>query len=292
MNEPPHVGERRVHVVPLGYEHDRIVEPIRRVGADVVYLLADEPDRTARRGTVAFDAVRAGVAEGPVDWDRRTAYQREVRAEVTEVATVRDVPVRFDDTYDVLGVVTTLAAAHGVDLADPRDESDRLFVNVSTGPATAIVGAAIACMAVGARPYAVEPTEHTHPVRERPRTAGVERVTDLPIYPIDAPSHDQVAVLGYLHDRAANDHTTDKWNVITWADDRGLEFLRDVGDSRTAKYRALESRILDPLRDRGYVTLASVGRSDDVRLTDRGRRVYFAFQHELTDGADTDFSGL
>lgn len=282
---PPRVGERRVHVVPLGYEHDRIVEPIRRTGADVVYLLADDPDRTADRGQVDFTAVRAGVADGPVAWDRRSDYQRDARAALTELAAVRDVPVRFGDTYDVLGVVTTIAAAHGVGRPDGAT-GDRLFVNVSTGPAVAVVGAAIACMAVGARPYAVEPATHRHDLDAEPLTAGVERVTDLPIYPIDAPSRDQVAVLGYLHDRASDDRTTDKWNVITWADDRGLEFLHDVGDSRTAKYRALESRVLDPLRDQGYVSLVSVGRSDDVRLTDRGRRVHFAFQHELNDSPD------
>ena len=92
-------------------------------------------------------------------------------------------------------------------------------------------------------------------------------------------------MLSYLHGRAADDLATDKWNVITWADEQGLESPADIGDSRTAKYRALESRILDPLRDRGYVTLVSVGRTDDVRLTDRGRRVYFAFQHELNEAA-------
>jgi len=273
----PRVSERRVHVAPLGHERDRIVEPLRRHGADVVYLLADAPGREADRGVVDFEAAAAGPDGSRVDVDRLTSYQRDAWAEAAEFASVRAVPAALADVYDVLGVTTTIAARHGAG----EDDGDRLFANVSTGPRIAAVSVAIACMIVGARPYSVEPETHRHDVREEPLTEGVERTVDLPLYPMDAPTTDQVAVLGRLHERGDDHLTTDKWNLIEWARERDLSFLRESGASRTAKYRALETHVLSPLRDRGYVELEDVGRSDTVRLTETGRRVFFAFQHKL-----------
>ncbi|EMA65705.1 hypothetical protein C461_13431 [Halorubrum aidingense JCM 13560] len=274
----PSVAERRVHVAPLGHEHDRIVDPLRRHGADVVYLLADEPDRDAARGAVDFEAAAAAdPTETRVDVDRLADYQRDVWEAIESFASVRALPVELADVYDVLGVTTTIAARHGA--GDP--DGDRLFANVSTGPRIAAVGVAMACMIVGARPYSVEPETHRHDLDEAPLTTGVERTVDLPLYPMDAPTADQVAVLGRLHDRAADHLTTDKWNLIEWARGRELAFLREAGESRTAKYRALETHVLGPLLDRGYVELEDVGRSDSVHLTETGRRVYFAFQHKL-----------
>lgn len=274
----PSVAERRVHVAPLGHERDRIVEPLRLHGADVVYLLADAPDREAPRGAVDFEAAGApDPGDSRVDLDRLTDYQRDAWTAAAEFASVRALPVELADVYDVLGVTTTVAARHGA--GDP--DGDRLFANVSTGPRIAAVGVAMACMIVGARPYSVEPERHRHDVREEPLTEGVERTVDLPLYPMDAPTTDQVAVLGRLHERDDDNVTTDKWNLIEWARERDLSFLREAGASRTAKYRALETHVLSPLRDRGYVELEDVGRSDTVRLTETGRRVFFAFKHKL-----------
>ena len=299
----PRVSERRVHIVPLGHERDRIVEPLRRHRADVVYLLADAPDRPGERGAVDFDVDFDDPGATRVDPNALTDYQRDAWETLAEFAEVRTLPVELADVYDVLGVTTTVAARHGagdgsgsgrgghttVHDSDRnghggnRTGRDRLFANVSTGPRVAAVGVAMACMIVGARPYSVEPETHHHDVREEPLTAGVERTVDLPLYPMDAPTHDQVAVLGRLYERSNEDRTTDKWNLIEWARGRELAFLKEAGESRTAKYRALETRVLDPLRDRGYVELEPVGRSDTVHLTGIGRRVFFAFQHKLDE---------
>ena len=274
----PSVAERRVHMVPLGYERDRIVEPLRRHGADVAYLLVDAPDRDGARGDVDFDAAGASdPGDTRIDHDDLTGYQRDAWASVAEFAAVRPIPVALADVYDALGVTTTVAAHHRAG----EEDGDRLFGNVSTGPRIAAVGVAMACMIVGARPYSVEPERHRHDRREEPLTEGVQRTVDLPIYPMDAPTTDQVAILGRLHDRSEGRLATDKWNLIEWARERDLPFLREAGESRTAKYRALETHVLSPLRERNYVELEDVGRSDTVRLTETGRRVFFAFEHKV-----------
>ncbi|MCL9817747.1 DUF6293 family protein [Natronocalculus amylovorans] len=275
-NFVPRMNERRVHVVPLGHEYDRIVTPLHRHGADVVYLLVSHPDRDADRGAVNFDVAWEDPDATDVDVESLTEYQRDALTTIAEFAEVRPLPVRLNDVYDVLGVATTVAAQHAV--TDP--DGDRLFANVSTGPRITAVGLAMACMVVGARPYSVTPAEHNHNRAAESVTAGVDEIIDLPLYPVDGPSAEQVAILGRIHEREANNRTTDKWNLIEWAQDYELHFVVDAGGSRTAKYRALETHILTPLRERGYVELRSVGRSDDVHLTDTGRRVYYAFEHK------------
>jgi len=161
----PSVAERRVHVVPLGYERDRIVEPLRRHGADAAYFLVDAPDREGARGDVDFDAATAAdPADARVDPDELTDYQRDAWTAVAEFAEVRPVPVALADVYDVLGVTTTISARHRADAAD----GDRLFGNVSTGPRIAAVGVAMACMIVGRGPTASSSSATvTTPARNR-----------------------------------------------------------------------------------------------------------------------------
>ncbi len=39
-------GQKKVHIVPMGFEIDRIELPLRDIGADRVYLVADEKEVT------------------------------------------------------------------------------------------------------------------------------------------------------------------------------------------------------------------------------------------------------
>ena len=278
----PSIGEQRVHVVPLGYERDRIVEPLRRTGADLVYLLVDDRHRTAAEtGEADFSADFASAATEPADWSDATEYQREVRAVIAEFAAVRGLPVRISDFYDVMGVVTTVAAHHSAG----EDDGDRVFVNISTGPRIAAVGAAVACMSVGIRPYSVEPEEHVHDVESAPLTSGMTGVDNLPIYPIDAPSRDQIAVLRYLREKAEKNHTADKRTIIKYFEaNGGLDCLQGTDEkSWNAKYNRLDNRVLKEMIEKGYVEIDPVGRSHNVHITQSGRNVYTAFKHVLDD---------
>jgi len=115
-----------VHIAPLGYEYDRVVEPVRKHDADIVYLL------TADRA-------------------RLTAYQEALVEELeADGRETRFREVDLGDLYDVLAVVTTVTDEHAEDI---------IRVNVSSGPKLAAVGAAIACMATDATPYYVHAAE-------------------------------------------------------------------------------------------------------------------------------------
>lgn len=258
----------RVHVVPLGYEYDRILEPIERQRADLVYLLADDE----------------------VDAD----YHASLRAAIESI--VRDVRTEscdLSDVYAVLGKVTTLAARHA---------DDDVRVNVSGGGTIAAVGATIACMDVDtdATAYHVEPESYAHDGTDEPASAGTAATETLPTYPIDSPTPDQVAIMQFLADPSEWDGFDDrrttppkKKDLIEFARDEGLSFMADrtppeerPGGADKGAFRVLGSRILGPLEEDGYVTVESRGRRYAIELTERGENAATAFAHKLEYGED------
>ncbi|MFB6140999.1 MAG: DUF6293 family protein [Halosimplex sp.] len=240
-----------VHVVPLGYEHDRILHPVRKHDADVVYLLAPDGDHT------------------PL-----TPYQEALLEELeSDGRAVRFRETDLDDLYDVLAVVTTVAADH---------ENDVVRVNVSSGGKLAAIGSAIACMATDATAYYVRVDEHVPDLESDPRTRGMRDDEVLPSYPIEAVSRDQVAILAYLEETNSETYTAKKSDLIDHAESAGLSFIADADPANDkAKFALLNANVVDPLTEDGYVEVERVGRQKQIRLTETGQNVLHAFRHKL-----------
>lgn len=235
----------RVHIAPHGYEHDRIYEPAVQGKVDRIYLLEHEGSQFS-------------TAE----------FHGELIEELREAGiTVETETCDLYDVYDVLAVVTTLAYEH-------RD--DDVWVNVSTGREIAAVGATIGSMVTNATPYYVHPQEYS--TSEEPVGRGVREVEPLPTYPIDAPSTEQVAVLEYL----ADNEKVNKKELIEFGERESLPFIENSqATTDKSKFRVLDSKIVDPLVDDGYVDVEKVGRQKRIHLTESGQNVLHGFQHLL-----------
>ncbi|KTG18247.1 HFX_2341 family transcriptional regulator domain-containing protein, partial [Haloferax profundi] len=200
---------------------------------------------------------------------------------------VRGVAVQLTDFYDVMGVVTTIAEHHDAGVAG----GDSVYVNVSSGPHVAAVAAAVGCMAVGARPYSVTPESYSHDPEVSPASEGVKTQTDLPLYPIDGPTPDQIAVLEFLKEKADQNHSVHKRNIIKQfggdGDKTGTAHLECLQGTETkawsSKYNRLDSKILDDLENHGYVQIEQRGRSSYVSISASGRNILGAFGHLLSD---------
>jgi hypothetical protein len=238
-----------VHIAPLGYEYDRIEAPVLEYGADTLYLLCDPELRTADyHDRLSSALTEAGVA-------------------------VRSRRVDLDDIYDVLGEVTTIADGHADDI---------VRVNVSSGPKLSTVGAALACMATEAIGYHVHPESRSHPIETAPRTEGMELAEQLPSYPLETPSTDQVRILEYIDSTSSEAYTPKKSDLIEFAESEGLSFITQPEPANDkAKFALLNNRILDPLSANGYVDIESVGRTKQVSLTETGENALRAFRHKL-----------
>jgi len=239
-----------VHIAPLGHERDRIAQPLRKHGADTVYLIED---------------VEHGGRDGYHD-EMITALREdgiEVRVETAD----------HYDLYDVMAVVTTIAADHGEDI---------VRVNVAAGPKLADIGSAIACMATDATAYYVRPEEEVHDLDGEPLTHGMVEDEVIPSYPIEAISRDQVAVLDYLDERNTEAYTAKKKDLIEFAESADLSFITDADPANDkAKFALLNANVIDPLTEDSYIEVRQVGRQKQITLTDTGENVLHAFRHKL-----------
>jgi DNA-binding MarR family transcriptional regulator len=278
-NLGPHLNTKNVHIVPLGYEYDRIIKPLRG-RADIVYLLVDDPTRDAETGTVDFDASCTSKKTDPASWIETTDYQHELRDEISEFAEVGGFPVRLDNFYDVMGVVTTIAAHHKIG----PNSGDDVFVNISSGSHKTAVAAALGGMTVGARPYNVEPESYEGDHESKPRTQGASSPEPMPMHPIKGPTKDQIKVLRYLLEMEEKNYTTNKARIIKHFEDNEvtLECLGDAENtSRSSNYRNLDSKVLKGLTEKEYIVIDKDGRSKSIEITDSGLNILYAFGHLL-----------
>jgi DNA-binding transcriptional ArsR family regulator len=242
--------KERVHVMPVGYENDRVVLPAQRLRADHVVLLAytDETDHPSYVGTIRERLDEAGIEH-------------------------ETVPCDIFDFYDSIGTVAEVATTFA-------DED--VHVNLASGSKVTAIGGMIACMATGATPYYVR-AERYAAESEGDVAEGVRELTELPTYPMESPDRQHVAVLDYL------DQVGDvrKRDLIEYAHEAGLPVFREREPAnRKSEYRLLDSNVLDPLREAGYVTVRERGRSKVVELTDTGRDTLRAFSYRLEESPD------
>jgi hypothetical protein len=233
----------RVHLIPVGYENDRIVLPAVELRADRVVLLRyeDETDHPSYAETVRERFDDEGI-------DHET------------------VPCDIFDFYDSIGTVAELAT---------RFADHEVYVNLASGSKVTAIGGMIACMATGATPYYVR-AERYAAETDGDVAEGIREVTELPTYPMESPGPQQVAVMDYV-DREGE---VRKRDIIEFGKDEGLAFIADRdAANRKSEYRLLDSHLLDPLVENGYVTLEEVGRSTRVSLTESGANTLRAFRY-------------
>lgn len=250
----------RVHVAPLGIEHDRIVEPPAEHGADRVVLLRYLP--SSLRDQLLTEDVEATLADHGIACEFRDA---EIR-----------------DLFDAI-------AAFGLIIQDHAD--DQVFVNLASGDKVTAIGAMIACMADGdAQPYHVEAEEHGS--RQPPAPRGVRSIDTVPSYHIERPENQHIAVMAHVAE--AETTTADgqpyriKRELFEFGETAGLPFMEEFdGDTDAGKFRRLDAHVLGPLTERGYLEVREVGTQRRVLLTEDGRNTLRAFRYCL-ETADAD----
>jgi len=238
-----------VHVVPFGYEYERITKPIDRSKADVVVLINNDSDKNTRLG-----------------------FQEELHEKLKEDPDI-DLDSRYCDIFDMYDSMEMILKA----ISDYSD--DDVYVNLATGTKVTAVSGMIACMATDAEPFYVQSRLST---ADRPTKAELpkfDEVVGLPDYPIEKPTDDQIRVMEYIH-TGMGDSTVRKKDIIEFADENDLEFASGSEDvSEKALYPRLNSHIVDPLTEKGFLRTEERGNTTKVHLTEEGEKAIRAFRH-------------
>jgi len=238
----------RIHLAPVGFEVERVVEPILADRADRVYLVTRDGE----------DAAAPFLAE----------VQRRLRAARWPVE-IRLVPTPIWDVFGALGVYRGIfAAEHRAD----RNASGvvPIRVNVSTGTKITAIAGTLACMLWRGEPYYVQVSRawYSDITRKVRRVNDVVRSVDpVSVYELRAPTPELVEVLEAL-DRAGG--TLRKRDLI-----RALGLDRPAAGARAPSAQAQHSRLrirLGPLESKwGFVAAEPSGGRGRVRLTHQGQ---------------------
>jgi Family of unknown function (DUF6293) len=253
----------RIHIVPVGFEVERITEPLTTDRVDRVYLVT-RPDRDAAAPFVDEVVRRLARAPWPIE--------------------VRLVRTNLWDPFEAL------AAYRGVFEAERRAERRvhgvlPIRVNVSTGTKITAIAGTLACMLWNGEPYYVQVSRSWYSDRT-PRVRAVhdvvERVDPVNVYELRAPASELIEVLEALARRGGSL--------------RKRELIRELGLDRPAKDggrvaspQAQHGRLrrrLEPLEQRwGFVASEARGPRARVRLTDQGRVALTLFGRGAAPGA-------
>ncbi|WP_276255169.1 DUF6293 family protein [Halomontanus rarus] len=238
----------RVHVMPVGYENDRLVLPAIELGADRIVLL--EPE--------------AGDAR---------EYAESVRERLDDAGIAHEtIPCDIFDLYESIGAIAEVASRF-----------EDVSVNIASGSKVTAVAGAIACMATDATPYYVRAERYGEAADSV--SEGVEAIYELPTYPIDRPSREHVAVLAHV---AEHEPVTKKRLIAYGENEDLPFIADYDGAGEKGKYRLLERHVVDPLAERGYVAVDDVGRTKRVSITDSGRNTLRAFSYLLDGNTYSD----
>lgn len=244
---------KRVHIVPLGYEKERIIEPVLQYDADCVVLLDYDPE---------------GDGGEKVS---RPDYHDDVREALREEnIEVIDIGCDIFDLYSSLGMIAQLAAEF---------EHHNVYVNLASGSKVTAIGGMIACMATGAIPYYVKAANYAGG-EDDPVAWNVTDVETLPKYHIRPPERQQIAVLDYI---AQNEPVT-KQDIIGFGKREELPFIArydvdGVQNPNRGYYRRLDSQIITPMVERGYIDVEKHSKYRYVSTTQSGRNTLQAFRY-------------
>ncbi len=246
--------EGSVHLVPLGWEVDRAVLPVKMMRPRRVHLLCN-----------------------PESHPLQLHYYRQVVDHLDQLGTEHDL-VRVDADSDLKGLIRALSRLIVAEI----DVGNRVYVNISAAGRIGAVAAALASMAHleghGAA-YYVRP-ERYDPSSEERLTHGLSigmsgEPVDIPLFPLRLPSPESQAVLRELETRggsaryfdlfaALNRSGVEGYVAVNKRTDRGLKGSLTVRLTKT---------ILHPLLDANLVTTEKSGRNAVVHLTHEGEYV-------------------
>jgi len=250
--------EKTVHIIPLGHEIDRAVNPIREQLPNRVYILAviDNPDLDQKM-----------VA-------RQRYFVTEVKARLDKKIEVITVNTNMFELQDVIKTIS------GIILKE-KNLGNRVFVNMSACGRLTSVGAVVAAMGhkvnlyyVMADGYAKTETEiNTHGLSICHGTNIKKIVT----FDFVRPDPIGMAILVFLYNKGKPMRTVDIFEFLRKQKVEGYEILfYEFGDEkkRTVQSRQLmklNKTILSKLNDLKFILLEKSGKNIFISLTESGR---------------------
>lgn len=248
----------RVHIAPIGYDTDRVTIPLEKMAADRVWLVKEQ-NEDKDKGRLYFRDIE--------EFLENKLPKCEIKIETCDLIN--------RDLFDTLRVYREILE---------KEAGNLIFINVSTGSKIQSIAGMLISMIFQEKykdiiPYYVVPESYDEKAEDgRPLVKGCKQIHPIPSYKIERPREELIKVLKIINEETVNDKQITKKELIEILDKFNLLELQSKSnrreqDEKSAKYRALDRKFIEPLLDWKFISIGGTSRYRTIMLTDEGRNI-------------------
>lgn len=229
---------KRVHVVPLGYEEDRVVEPAKQLKADrvVILTLRDNDDEI---GQDCLETVEDQLEDADIE---------------TEVKECKI----FDINESIRLLRQTI---------QDTNLKDDVKVNVSSGTKITAMAGMISCMFTDASAFYVRVNSYD----ENGIGRDVEEMYTVPSYPVSEPDFQLIQILDYIKENSEDGVIlSDIGDFVLENNLPAVESSDKESGDGDEIYPLLRNQIVGPLLKRGLIREVPAAGAKYVKITQEG----------------------
>ncbi len=251
-------GQKKVHIVPMGYEIDRIEIPLRDIGADRVYLITDLKES-----------------------ETGTLYLRELTRRIRNLVLEKELTVLKCPLWDFRRQMSLFCEL----VRKEKAQGNFVYINLSSGSKLSAIAGTLAALMYDAVPYYAQAEKYNidHPDilggKIAGITSGVKNILKIPSYTLEPPADEFVIALALLSEKGGKISQKD---YIFELEKRG--FLKDVTSLRgkhkevTKKgYAKAKRHYFEKLEEKGWAVKKGKGRSSYIEITEEGKNTFETF---------------
>lgn len=251
-------GQKKIHIVPMGYEIDRIEIPLRDIGADRVYLITDENEG------------KTGLL-----------YLKELNRRIKKLIREKDLTILNCAMWDFRQLMSLLCEL----VRKEKSAGNFVYINLSSGSKLSAIAGTLASLMYGAVPYYAQAEKYNieHPDIEGGKikgiTSGVKKILKIPAYTIEPPADELIRALAILLE---HDGRISQKEYIFELENQGL--LKDATEKWGKRkevtkkgYAKAKRHYFEKLEDKGWVEKKGKGRSSYIKITEEGKNTFETF---------------
>ncbi|MCZ7357214.1 MAG: DUF6293 family protein [Candidatus Methanoperedens sp.] len=252
-------GQKKVHIVPMGFEIDRIELPLKMIGADKVFLLTDEKEK------------EIGLR-----------YLEELERRIKTIIDVEDFKVIGCPMWDFQNLMSLICEL----VRKEKLAGNFIYINVSSGSKLSAIAGTLASLMYGAIPYYAQAKKYNikNPGIKSGEicgiTSGVNKILQIPSYTIERPPDELINALAILSDKGGR---ISQKEYIFELEKRG--FIDDaIGIGRGQRkevtkkgYAKAKRQFFEKLEEKGWAVKKGKGRSSYIEITNEGTNTFETF---------------
>ncbi len=251
-------GQKKVHIVPMGYEIDRIELPLKEIGADRVYLLTDDKEN------------EIGLR-----------YLEELDHRIKKIIDAKDFISMGCPMWDFQNLMSLICEL----VRKEKLAGNFVYINVSSGSKLSAIAGTLASLMYDAIPYYAQAEKYNieYPGIEggeiRGIASGVRKILQIPSYTIERPADELINALAILSDKGGRISQKEyifeleKRNLVD--DTIGTEHGRKIVTKKG--YAKAKRQFFEKLEEKGWVVKKGKGRSSYIELTKEGKNTFETF---------------